>query len=125
MPLRQLLAYAQREPGVGRLVDEAARSPQRVFASGSLRPFLLAAMLDLEPARPALVVVGGDRAARDLAADLRAYLAPRPVRFYPSRGVRFESHVAPPPPLVVLRVAAPDALAADAEAAAADAPWLG
>ena len=41
MPLRQLLAYAQREPAVGRLVDAAAREPQRAFASASLRPFLL------------------------------------------------------------------------------------
>ena len=38
------------------------------------------------PSRPALVVAGDDRAARDLAADLRAFLAPRPVRFYPARG---------------------------------------
>jgi transcription-repair coupling factor (superfamily II helicase) len=110
MPLRNLLTYAQREPAVERLVAAAESEPQRVFASGSLRPFLLAAMLDLEPERPALAVVGDDRAARDLAADLRAYLAPRPVRFYPSRGVRYESHLAPPPHLVGLRVAALDAL---------------
>ena len=37
-------------------------------------------------------------------------LAPRPVRFYPSRGVAYESHLAPPPHLVGLRVAAIDAL---------------
>ena len=60
--------------------------------------------------RPALVVAGDDRQARDLAADLRAWLAPRPVRFYPSRGVAYESHLAPPPHLVGLRVAALDAL---------------
>src|SRR5205085_206683 len=35
---------------------------------------------------------------------------PRPVRFYPSRGVTYESHLAPPPHLVGLRVAALDAL---------------
>src|SRR3954451_21093793 len=110
MPLRQLLAYAQREPAVGRLVDAAAKEPQRAFASASLRPFLLASVLDLDPDRPALVIVGDDRAARDLAGDLKAYLAPRPVRFYPSRGVRYESSLAPPPHLVGLRVAALDAL---------------
>jgi transcription-repair coupling factor (superfamily II helicase) len=119
MPLRSLLTYAQREPEVGRLADATAREPQRAFASASLRPYLLAGLLDLDPARPALVVAGDDRAARDLAADLRAYLAPRPVRFYPSRGVRYESHLAPPPHLVGLRVAALDALLADS---AADAP---
>src|SRR4051812_5779702 len=110
MALRQLLAYAQREPGVSRLADAAMREPQRAFASASLRPYLLAGMLDLEPSRPALVVAGDDRAARDLAADLKAYLAPRPVRFYPSRGVRYESSLAPPPHLVGLRVGALDAL---------------
>ncbi|MCW3001631.1 MAG: mfd, partial [Conexibacter sp.] len=60
--------------------------------------------------RPALVVAADDRQARDLAADLRHWLAPRPVRFYPSRGVAYESHLAPPPHLVGLRVAALDAL---------------
>ena len=60
--------------------------------------------------RPAVVVAGDDRQARDLAADLRAWLRPRPVRFYPSRGVAYESHLAPPPHLVGLRVAALDAL---------------
>ena len=52
--------------------------------------------------RPTVVVAGDDRAARDLAADLRAWLRPRPVRFYPSRGVAYESHLAPPPHLVGL-----------------------
>src|SRR5258708_7947565 len=61
---------------------------------------------------PTLIVVGDDRAARDLAGDLRAWLAPRRVRYYPSRGVAYESHLAPPPHLVGLRVAALDALLA-------------
>ncbi len=110
MPLRQLLAYAQREPDVGRLAAAAEREPQRVFASASLRPYLLAGLLDLDPQRPALVIAGDDRAARDLAGDLKAYLAPREVRFYPSRGVRYESSLTPPPHLVGLRIAALDAL---------------
>ena len=55
-------------------------------------------------------MAGDDRAARDLAADLRAWLRPRPVRFYPSRGVAYESHLAPPPHLVGLRVAALDSI---------------
>ena len=55
-------------------------------------------------------MAGDDRAARDLAADLKAFLAPRPVRFYPARGMRYESHLAPPPHLVGLRIAALDAL---------------
>src|SRR4051794_1510833 len=103
MPLRSLLNYAQRDPAVARLAEAAGREPQRAFASASLRPFLLAGLLDLDPGKPALVVAGDDRAARDLAGDLKAFLAPRPVRFYPTRGIRYESHIAPPPHLVGLR----------------------
>src|SRR6478752_870742 len=66
----------------------------------------------LKPAldAPVLVVAADDRAARDLAGDLRAWLSPRAVRYYPSRGVSYESHLAPPPHLVGLRIAALDAL---------------
>src|SRR5204862_2897781 len=90
---------------------EASRAvPQRAVVSAILRPYLLASFLDAEPERPALVVAGDDRAARDLAADLKVFLGPRPVRFYPARGVRYESHLVPPPHLVGLRIAALDAL---------------
>ncbi len=108
--LRALLRYAHEDQSVGALAEAARREPQRAFVSASLRPYLLASLLDREPERPALVVAGDDRAARDLAADLRAYLAPRRVRFYPARGMRYESHLAPPPHLVGLRIAALDAL---------------
>ena len=109
MSLRQLLHYAHEDDAVTALAEAAgAGAPQRAFVSASLRPYLLAALLDAEPERPALVVAGDDRAARDLAAALKAFLAPRPVRFYPARGVRYESHLAPPPHLVGLRVAALD-----------------
>ncbi len=120
MSLRQLLTSARGDPSFEGLVAACSRgNAERVFVSSSLRPFLLAALLDTEPDRPALVVAADDRAARDLAADLRQFLAPRPVRFYPSRGVRYESHLAPPPHLVGLRVAALDALLADPEHAGA------
>ncbi len=130
--LRPLLAHIADDDSALAL----ARDGGRAFVSASLRPYLIAALLDgggpaadgsrppaLASDRPALVVAGDDRAARDLAADLRAWLAPRPVRFYPSRGVAYESHLAPPPHLVGLRVAALDALLAygapDAPAASA------
>ncbi|HVF77190.1 MAG TPA: transcription-repair coupling factor, partial [Solirubrobacteraceae bacterium] len=90
-----------------------ARDGGSAFVSSSLRPYVLAAVADEDRARPALVVAGDDRQARDLAADLRAWLHPRPVRFYPSRGVAYESHLTPPPHLVGLRVAALDALLED------------
>jgi transcription-repair coupling factor (superfamily II helicase) len=90
-----------------------ARDGGHAFVSASLRPYVIAALTEIDHdarARPTLVVVGDDRAARDLAGDLRAWLAPRRVRYYPSRGVAYESHLAPPAHLVGLRVAALDAL---------------
>jgi transcription-repair coupling factor (superfamily II helicase) len=117
MPLRDLLAHIARdEAAVG-----LARSGGDAFCAGALRPFLLAALLDGVPGAPghdgaAVVVSPDDRSARDLAGDLAAWLAPRPVRYYPSRGVTYESHLAPPPHLVGLRIAALDALLADADA---------
>ncbi|MCK9250695.1 MAG: transcription-repair coupling factor [Solirubrobacteraceae bacterium] len=96
--------------------------------STSLRPYAVAAALDgvdgaIGLGRPALVVAGDDKQARELARDLKAWLEPRPVRFYPSRGVAYESHLAPPPHLVGLRVAALDALVGyeDPDAPATDA----
>jgi len=95
-----------------------ARDGGRAFVSMSLRPYLLAALIDQKPDCPAIVVAGDDRAARDLAASIRAWLAPRTVRYYPSRGVTYESHLSPPPHLIGQRIAALDALlepAADAQ----------
>ncbi len=105
MALRSLLGFIDQDPGAATLTKEGGRA----FVSASLRPYVIAALADKHE-RPTLVVVGDDRAARDLAADLRAWLTPRPVRYYPSRGVAYESHLKPPPHLVGLRVAALDAL---------------
>src|SRR3954449_13458739 len=116
MSLRQLLTYAHDDAGFGALSRAAANGaeePERAFVSQSLRPYLVAALVDDQRDRPALIFTGDDRSARDLAADLRAFLRPRLVRLYPARGVRYESQLAPPPHLVGLRVAALDALAAE------------
>jgi transcription-repair coupling factor (superfamily II helicase) len=107
--LRTLLGLAQEDESTLRL----ARDGGHAFVSASLRAYVIAALAEIDAdarARPTLVVVGDDRAARDLAADLGAWLAPRRVRYYPSRGVAYESHLAPPAHLVGLRVAALDAL---------------
>ena len=104
--LSSLLFHADEDPQTAAL----ARDGGRAFVSQALRPYLIAALLEREPGKPAIVVAGDDRAARDLAAGLRAWLEPRPVRYYPSRGVSYESHLAPPPHLVGLRIAALDAL---------------
>ncbi|HWT25588.1 MAG TPA: hypothetical protein VN213_18935, partial [Solirubrobacteraceae bacterium] len=106
MSLRPLLAHLEQHPDADRLAEPDARA----FVSQALRAYLIAAVADRDERRPAVVVAGDDRSARDLAADLRAWLRPRPVRFYPSRGVAYESHLTPPPHLVGLRVAALDAL---------------
>jgi len=112
MALRPLLSLLADDPSGPRL----ARDGGRAFVSASYRPYVIGALLDgLDgpmAGRPALVVAADDRQARDLAADLRHWLAPRPVRFYPSRGVTYESHLVPPPHLVGLRVAALDAIIA-------------
>ncbi len=109
MSLRSLLALVEDDPATSRLSREGGRA----FVSASLRPYVIAGLTDSGTdgrTRPTLVVVGDDRAARDLAGDLRAWLAPRRVRYYPSRGVAYESHLVPPAHLVGLRVAALDAL---------------
>jgi transcription-repair coupling factor (superfamily II helicase) len=111
--LRSLLQHADDDPQTAAL----ARDGGVAFVSQALRPYLVAALLDRDPDTPAIVVAGDDRAARDLAAALRAWLEPRVVRYYPSRGVTYESHLAPPPHLVGLRIAALDALVIKSETA--------
>jgi transcription-repair coupling factor (superfamily II helicase) len=114
MSLRPLLDIAADDERFRSLI-QAVRDggPAPVHMSASIRPYLLAALIDDAEAlggRPALVVAADDIGARDLTRELRAYLAPRRVRHYPSRGTGYVSHVAPPPHLVGLRIAALDAL---------------
>ncbi len=115
MSLRPLLNLLAVDDDGARL----ARDGGRAFVSASMRPYLVAALLDGVDGpltgRPAVVIAGDDRQARELAADLSTWLAPRPVRFYPSRGVTYESHLSPPAHLIGLRVAALDALLASGE----------
>jgi transcription-repair coupling factor (superfamily II helicase) len=109
MSLRALLGFVAEDPAADRLAREGGSA----FVSSALRPYLIAGLAEIGAggqARPTLVVVGDDRAARELAGDLRAWLYPRRVRYYPSRGVAYESHLTPPAHLVGLRVAALDAL---------------
>jgi transcription-repair coupling factor (superfamily II helicase) len=108
--LSTLLRYADEDEQTAAL----ARDGGRAFVSQSLRPYLIAALLERSPDQPAIVVAGDDRAARDLAAGLKAWLEPRSVRYYPSRGVSYESHLVPPPHLVGLRIAALDSLREEA-----------
>ncbi len=120
-PLIEIAAENERVHALSGRVRAAAEGGEAVSvrASATLRPLLLAALLEDDrglAGRPALLVAADDRSGRDLAADLRAYLAPRRVRFYPSRGTGYASHVTPPPHLVGLRIDALEALSREEDA---------
>jgi transcription-repair coupling factor (superfamily II helicase) len=113
LPLTPLLNVAHEDERYRALADSLASGPASVAASGAIRAYLVAALLDDPDAlggRPVLVVAADDVAGRDLARDLAAYLGRERVRHYPSRGVGYESHLAPAPHLVGLRIAALDSL---------------
>jgi transcription-repair coupling factor (superfamily II helicase) len=116
MNLRPLLETAAESEGLHALSAalEAGDGTVEAYASAALRPYLLATLIDHREGvagRPVLIVTADDRSARDLAGDLKAYLSPRGVQFYPSRGTAYESHIEPPPHLAGLRIAALRALA--------------
>src|SRR3954451_11987089 len=115
MALRPLLRIANENERIGALRSVLRDSNASVdaYVSASLRPYLLASLVDQDGGAPGptLIVAADDRSARDLAGDLKAFLAPRPVHIYPSRGTTFESHLDPPPHLAGLRIAAMNALA--------------
>jgi transcription-repair coupling factor (superfamily II helicase) len=115
MSLRPLLEIANRNERLRALRAALSASDGIVdaYVSAALRPYLLAALFEGEDGAapgPVLVVAADDRSARDLAGDLKAFLAPRAVRIYPSRGTTFESHLDPPPHLAGLRIGALNAL---------------
>src|ERR1700754_5302540 len=90
-PVVEIAAENERVHALAGRVRAAADGGEQasVRASTMLRPLLLAALLEDDrglAGRPGLIVAADDRSARDLAAELRAYLAPRRVRLYPSRG---------------------------------------
>jgi transcription-repair coupling factor (superfamily II helicase) len=124
MSLRPLIEIAAENERVHALCGHVRAAADgggavTVRSSQMLRPLLLAALLEDDrgiAGRPALLVAADDRSARDLAADLRAYLAPRRVRIYPSRGTGYASNITPPPHLVGLRIDALDALGAEPDA---------
>src|SRR6266550_1074095 len=104
-PLLDLARDHERFRALAGLAREARGVP--VHMSRSIQPYLLAALVEAEEGlggRPALVVAADDIGARDLA------------RYYPSRGTGYASHVAPPPHLVGLRIAALDAISTGSRA---------
>jgi transcription-repair coupling factor (superfamily II helicase) len=129
MSLRSLLSIAADDERFLSLADAArGDGTARVHLSASIQPYVLAAVADAEEGlggRPVLVVAADDIGARDLARELRAYLAPRRVRYYPSRGTGYASHLAPPPHLIGLRIAALDALSTGSRSARNQSPSKG
>ena len=86
MTLRPLLDIAVDDERFGALI-QAVRDADGadVHMSAAIRPYLLAALVSSADGlgeRPALIVAPDDIAARDLARDLAAYLAPQRVRYY-------------------------------------------
>ncbi len=113
MSLRPLLDIAAEDERFGALARRRAGDERRRAHVGRHPALPLAALVSSDDGlggRPALIVAPDDIAARDLARDLAAYLAPQRVRYYPSRGTGYASHLAPPPHLVGLRIAALDSL---------------
>src|SRR5215207_971320 len=115
MSLRSLLEIAAQNERLAAVRDalRSAGGTVDAYVSASLRPYLLAALIGGEDGAapgPVLIVAADDRSARDLAGDLKAFLAPRRVHMYPSRGTTYESHLDPPPHLAGLRIAAMNAL---------------
>jgi transcription-repair coupling factor (superfamily II helicase) len=112
-PLLEIAMESDRLRSLGDALSPGSKRPIDAYVSASLRPFLLAGLLELPDGAgsgPVVIVAADDRSARDLASDLRAFLAPREVHLYPSRGTTYESHLDPPPHLAGLRVAALNAL---------------
>jgi len=112
--LRPLLELAYADDDFRALAAAAKRDGgASAHASGAIQPYLIAALASDDDAlggSPVVVVAPDDLGARDLARELAAYLAPRRVHHYPSRGTGYASQIAPPPHLVGLRIAALDAL---------------
>ncbi len=104
MTLRPLLDHLDRTPE-GKAVLEGGTA----VVSQTLRPYVIAS-LAADRDEPLLVVCSGEDEARELAHELSAWLAPQRARWYPARGVAYKSHLAPPPHLIGLRIAAIDAL---------------
>ncbi|HZQ65766.1 MAG TPA: transcription-repair coupling factor [Gaiellaceae bacterium] len=95
-----------------RLVEfAAALGGAAARVSEAALPVLLAA-LHLRLARPLLCVLAEDSTARDAAEAAAWYLGEQSVGLFPSRGVRWESGLEPPPHLVGERARALDVLSA-------------
>jgi transcription-repair coupling factor (superfamily II helicase) len=104
--LARVLAESER---LGAFADALAGAGARV--SEPALPLLLAA-LQLRVGRPLVCLLAEDSEARDAAEAAAWYLGEDAVGLFPSRGVRWESGLEPPPHLVGERARALDVLTA-------------
>ena len=95
-----------------RLAELAEALPTRARVSESALPLLLASLHErLEPERGLVVLLPEDADARDAADGAAWFLGDEAVGLLPSRGVTWESGLAPPPHLVGERARALHVLA--------------
>jgi transcription-repair coupling factor (superfamily II helicase) len=94
-----------------RLRELAQALPTRARVSESALPVVTAALYE-EVGRGLVVLLPEDTDARDLAEAAAWFLGNEQVAYLPSRGVRWESGLTPPPHLVGERARALDVLAA-------------
>ncbi len=94
-----------------RLRELAQALPSRARVSESALPVVASALYE-EVGRGLVVLLPEDADARDLAEATAWFLGPERVAYLPSRGVRWESGLTPPPHLVGERARALDVLAA-------------
>ncbi len=97
--------------GSERLREFAQALPVRARVSDSALPLVVAALYE-ELGRGLVALAPEDADARDFAEAAGWYLGSERVAFLPSRGVRWESGLTPPPHLVGERARALDVLAA-------------
>jgi transcription-repair coupling factor (superfamily II helicase) len=90
-----------------RLQEMAAALPTRARVSEAALPLVVAALYE-QLGRALTVLVPEDADARDLAEAAGWYLGPERVALLPSRGVRWDSGLRPPPHLVGERARALD-----------------
>ena len=106
-----LAAFVDELRGNERFQAFARALPTRARVSEPVLPLVLAA-LHVELGRGLLVVLAEDADARDAAEAAGWFLGAEQVALFPSRGVTYESGLAPPPHLVGERYRALDVLAA-------------
>src|SRR5258707_12717333 len=105
-----LHAFVRELADLERLEEFAEALPTRARVSESALPVVLAALFErLE--RPLVCLLPEDEDARDAAEAAAWFLGEEQVGFMPSRGVRWESGLEPPPHLVGEPARALDVLA--------------